>query len=300
MASGFVTAAGLDLDSVFAPQHSGWPQAAATGFFDGSGNDLNLRYAVLSTGTAAAATEFLLGSGADVNTVFAAYGSTNVQVAAQPSAISGSAAAGTPSGTVTSNTTSCAGTKGKGSYSYVWHIANGSGFTLTTPNSQTCAITGNIPASQSVSGAIYCTISDDVTSINTETVACSLQNTSSPADYFTMVAGGATNPSGGFTETGYSYGHWGSMSPQTFRDGVVFYALTETTAGSGIGMSVSTASNPGQGYVNYLSVQGVTYYGSDATYNFVNDTATWSWPERGAAQFVSGNTYSVQILRGGA
>lgn len=176
MASGF-RFQNTDLDSVFAPQHSGWAQAAATKFVDGSGNDLNLRYAVLSTGSAAAATGFLLSSGADLNTVFAAYGSTGVQVATQPSAISGSAAAGNPSGTVTSNTTSCTGTKGKGSYTYTWHIANGSGFTLTTPNSQTCGITGNVPAGQSVSGGIYCTISDGVTSVNTHTVSASLTNT---------------------------------------------------------------------------------------------------------------------------
>ena len=188
MASGFVIASGADLDMVFAPQHSGWPQASATEFFDGSGNDLNLRYAPLSTGGIASAnTEFVLSSGADLITVFAAYGSTNVQVLTQPSNISGSADVGV-SGTVTSNSTTCAGTKGGGVYTYTWHIANGSGFSFTAPNSATTAVTGTVSANSTMTGSIYCTISDGVSSVNTNAVSISLTNT------YTLVSVG-TQPS---------------------------------------------------------------------------------------------------------
>ena len=349
MASGFVIASGADLDTVFAPQHSGWPQASATEFFDGSGNDLNLRYANISTGSpvevlspvtaptvvteefvtnppqgqyhasflngtpqqptvpftmsynatvdggildvlcnianywaygyvfrvdgrsgyflgqilrmdngtwtsigtqyqpvnsaafsgtvavkfivgnggnlsiyingtllcsavdttyivngsmyfgweivsgptisppSSSGTEFIVSSGEDLGQVFAAYGSTNVQVLTQPSNVSGSADAGV-SGTVTSNSTTCAGTKGGGVYTYTWHIANGSGFTFTAGNSATTAVTGTVSANSTMTGAIYCTISDGVSSINTNSVSISLTNT------YTLVSVG-TQPS---------------------------------------------------------------------------------------------------------
>lgn len=177
MASGF-TVAGVDLDSIFAPWHSGWAQASVTEFEIAGYGDINQRYATLATGSAAAATSFKVSSGADLNTIFAAYGSTGVRVASQPSAVSGSSAAGTPSGTVTSGTTSCAGTKGGGTYTYTWHIASGSGVSFTNPNGATTAVTGSVNAATTNSGGMYCTISDGVTSVNTNTETWSLQNTS--------------------------------------------------------------------------------------------------------------------------
>lgn len=175
MASGYAKG-GADLDSIFAAWHTGWPQAAATDF-DVADTDLSARYAPLSTGTAAAATIYKIASGADLNTIFAAYGTTSVVVATQPSAVSGASAAGNPSGTVTSNSTSCAGSKGKGNYTYTWHFASGSGVTFTNPSGASTAVTGTVDAASTVSGTMYCTISDGVTSINTNTVAWSLQNT---------------------------------------------------------------------------------------------------------------------------
>lgn len=176
MASGF-RLVGTDLDSIFDPWHSGWPQASATEFEIAGYGDINQRYATLATGTAAAATDFKTSAGADLNTIFAAYGSTYVRVATQPGNVSGSTAAGLPSGTVTSGTTTCAGTKGKGAYTYTWHIASGSGVTFTAGSSATTAVTGTVPAGQTISGTMYCTISDGVTSANTNTVNWSIQNT---------------------------------------------------------------------------------------------------------------------------
>lgn len=179
MASGFSIASGLDLDSVLAPLPPGWTQVAATEFFDGSGNDLKLRYAPLSYGVAPSTTEFVTASAGDFAEIFAAFGSTNVQVATQPSAVSGSSAAGAPSGTVTSNTTTCAATRGNSAnYSCTWHLATGSGVSFTNPNSFTTAVTGTVNANTTNSGTMYATLSDGVSSVNTSTVAWSLKNTS--------------------------------------------------------------------------------------------------------------------------
>lgn len=307
MASGFVTAANLDLDSVFAPQHAGWPQASATGFLDGAGNDINRRYAVLSTGSAASATAFLLASGADLNTVFAAYGSTNVQVAAQPSAISGSAAAGDPSGIVTSNTTSCAGTKGSGSYTYQWHIANGSGFSLTTPNSQTCGITGNVPAGQSVSGGIYCTISDGVTSANTDVAPGSLQNTSPANPLFSITAAQFKNSSGqGSNYYGYAtnfQAYYGGVlnSASGFAGGTtVFEAFDNTqTVLADFGVS-GLAADPGQASLGSVTINGVTLTGASATtYTWnTNGYAQWQW-NGSTFNLAAGTVYNGTVIRNG-
>jgi hypothetical protein len=306
MASGFVTASGLDLDSVFAPQHSGWPQGSATEFFDGSGNDLYLRYAPLSTGSAASATGFLLSSGADLNTEFAAYGSTGVQVATQPSAISGSSAAGNPSGTVTSNTTSCSGTKGSGSYTYTWHIANGSGFTLTTPNSQTCAITGNVHAAQSVSGAIYCTISDGTTSANTSAVPASLQNTSPANPIFSITAAELKNSSGGGSNyIGFATNHQayygGSLNSESgFAGGTgVYEAFVDTSPVLAIFGISGLAADPGQASLGSVTINGVTLTGASATtYTYSGGFCQWQWT--GSTFNLSvGSSYSGSIVRNG-
>lgn len=294
MASGYDIASGGDLDTVFAPQHSGWSQAAATEFFDGSGNDLNLRYAVLSTGTAAAATGFVDSAGNDLNTVFAGYGTTGVKVLTQPASVSGSSAAGTPSGTVTSNTTSCAGTKGSGTYTYTWHIASGSGVSFTNPNSATTAVTGTVPASQSTSGTMYCTISDGVTSVNTNTVPWSLQNTS-PNQYnvsFTITAA-----SNGSNAIGYSNdslnGTFGTLNSQSgFPAGAsvaecfVFYF-----SGYRLDIGINCPANPGQSALVSFTFDGHTYTGSGAAaFNYGSGIAQWTWT--GVPNLSAGTQYT--------
>lgn len=184
---------GTDLDSFFAPYHAGWPQAAATGY-EVSGSDLNGRYAALVSGNGTSETTFRV-NGIDLNSIFAGAGTTSVIVGTQPGNVSGSAAAGTPYGTVTSNATSCAGAKGAGSYSYTWNFYGGAA-TFTNPNGASTAVTGNVNAGSSLSGGMYCTISDGVTSVNTNVVSWSLQNTSS----FTPVTH-TYNTAGSYTET---------------------------------------------------------------------------------------------------
>lgn len=218
-----LTDAGVDLDSILAPWHTGWPQAGATGFFI-NGVDAMNRYATLATGTAAPVTGFTTDSDEDFNTIFAAYGTTSVIVETQPGAVSGSSAAGNPNGTVTSGTTTCLGEKGKGSYTYTWHLASGSGVSFTAPTSATTAVTGTVPSNSSISGTMYCTISDGTTSVNTHTVAWSLTNTSPQITVIPYTANGrAALPAAAFATEGF------------YSDGTQRYSTNAAPSGAVLG-----------------------------------------------------------------
>ncbi len=173
MSSGFIDITGVDLDSAFAQLHSGWPQAPACKFTINS-VDLNQRYAALVSGTQGPTTGFRDAAGNDLCTYFAAAGSTGVQVGTQPTNVSGSAAAGNPSGTVTSASVTCAGAKGGGSYTYNW-VCNGC--TATSPTSATTSFSATVNAGSTITPTAYCTISDGVTSANTASITASLTNT---------------------------------------------------------------------------------------------------------------------------
>lgn len=256
---------GIDLDNIFAPYASG-TKPPATGY-DVGGVDLNQRYDPISQGSAAQATGYKIAGGADLNTLFAAISTTTVTVTTQPANVSGSAAAGDPSGTVTSGTTTCAGSGGTGSYSYTWVMASGSA-TFTNPNSATSGVTRAVNANTTVTGTMYCTISDGVSSVNTNTVSWSLQNTTIPVSVATQpssVSGAAAagDPSGTVTSgttscvaangTGsYSYA-WhqasgatisftnptsattavsGTVNADTTETGTMYCTITDSTGGS--------------------------------------------------------------------
>ena len=181
----------VDLDSILAPWHTGWPQAPLTNL-QVAGADFNVRYAPLSTGTAPATTNYQV-AGEDLNEIFAAYGSTGVQVLTQPSNVSGSSAAGNPSGTVTSASATCAFTKGGGTYTYEWTC---NGCTATDPTSATTTFYATVDAGTTDSATAYCTGTDGVTSVNTDTISVSLQNTSA-----SFVSAQYTYSSGSGTQT---------------------------------------------------------------------------------------------------
>lgn len=304
--SGYKISNGTDLDSVFAPWHSGWPQAAVTGF-KVNGVDIDARYAPLSTGSAAAATGFK-SNGVDLNAIFAAAGSTGVWIAAQPGSVSGAAAAGYPSGTVTSNATSTAGAGGGGSYSYTWHIASGPGVNFTAPNSAVTSVTYSaVPAATTYSGTMYCTVSDGVTSANTNAVAWSLQNTSPASAVFQITA--AQRVSGSNSWTGY----WaqspglGSGTNLTLPLGQTVYALMDTTTTDGYQHAIFSvsgfSSDPGANWIASISAHGVTHTPGES--DFVGETysggiATWDWKVYGTPAawfgFASGSNYSATVV----
>ncbi len=194
MASGYAVA-GTDLDSLLAPLHTGWPQASQT-HYAVQGTDLDARYAPLSTGSAPNSTHYAV-QGTDLSQIFAAAGSTGVQVATQPSNVSGSAAAGNPSGTVTSGVASCAGIKGGGSYTYNW-VCNGC--TANSPTSSSTSFSATVNAGSTSTPTAYCTISDGVTSVNTASITASLTNTTpaftSAQHTYSATSGTETVPTG--------------------------------------------------------------------------------------------------------
>lgn len=290
---------GTDLGSIFAPYHAGWPKAAATGYYV-NGTDLDDIFAPLSTGTAAGPTGYKLSNGADLNTIFAAYGSTGVQAGVQPSAVSGSAAAGNPSGTVTSNTTTVAGTKGGGSYSYTWHLSGSA--SLTGPTSATTGVTNSaVPAGTTLSGSMYCTISDGVTSANTNTVGWSLQNTT-PATITVdanLVAGQyqiGVSPNI-TTYTGYASGHsTGSftITSGTIPNGGSVTELWSWTNNTTQLLIQGLSSEIGQGGLISVTINGVTLTGSGASsHTYSSGQEEWSWG--GQLGLVVGDQYPVVL-----
>ncbi len=281
MASGFLSN-GVDLDSIFAPYTTG-TKPAATGFLVG-GVDINGRYAPISQGSAAQVTGFRISGGADLNTLFAAASSTTVTVGTQPGNVSGVASAGDPSGTVTSNTTTCAGSGGTGSYSYTWHIASGSA-TFTNPNSATTAVTASVGANSTASGTMYCTISDGISSVNTNTVSWSLQNTTIPVSVGTQPA----NVSGS-AAAGYPSGTVTSNSTScSAANGTGSYSYAwHIASGSGVSFTnPNSATTAVTGSINAASTLSGTMYCTitDSTGGTVNtNTVNWSLQNTSPAQ----------------
>ena len=286
---------GVDLDTLLAPLHSGWPTAGTTND-QVAGTDLDARYAPLSTGTAPAITNYQV-NGVDLNEIFAAYGSTGIQVLTQPSNVSGSAAAGNPSGTVTSGSTTCAFTKGGGSYTYNWVCT---GCTANSPTSATTTFSATVNAGSTVDASAYCTGSDGVTSANTNTISVTLTNTTPAVWNFSITA--AQRVVNSDSSTGYET-NLGSGTGLTAPDGHVLNELVDTTQtddidGSTFAVSGFT-SDPGQAYFVSITANGNTHYASDATYSYSSGIATWVWNLSGSTAdmfgFVSGDTYPVTV-----
>ena len=265
---------GVDLDSIFAPYTTGTQPAATK--YTVNGVDLNQRYAPLSQGSAAQVTGYDVAGVGDLNTLFAAANTTTVTVGTQPGNVSGSAAAGDPSGTVTSNTTTCAGSGGTGSYSYKWTIASGTA-TLTAPNSATTGVTATVNANSTITGTMYCTISDGISSAQTNTVNWSLQNTSLPVSISTQpsnVSGSsaAGDPTGTVTSNTTTVVAANGTGSYTYQ----WYMASGSGASFTAGTSATTAVT---GSVNADSTNTGTMYcvvtdsaGSTATSN----TVSWS------------------------
>lgn len=283
MPSGY-TVNGVDLDSIFAPWHTGWPQAPATGYKI-AGVDLNARYAPLSTGSGAAATGLTeTSSRTDLNTYFAALGSTSVQVASQPSNVSGATAAGFPSGTVTSGPATCAFTKGSGSYTYTWVCT---GCTANSPNSPTTTFSAVVSAGTTDNASAHCQGSDGVTSANTNTISVSLQNTTPNAFQFTITAG---QPVGaGFS--GYVQSGYGSIVPAggVMDDGNTLKDLFYSFNNGHLQLEIQSASALVQSYVQSLVFNGQTLTGAGASFTSGATTFTWTWT--GANSMTVGNSY---------
>ncbi|MGH8261397.1 MAG: hypothetical protein ACRES6_09340 [Steroidobacteraceae bacterium] len=274
MGSGLITKSGTDTDSIFAPWHSGWPQASATDFKTADGADLNARYAALSSGAQAAATEFI-APGGDLNAYFAALGSTGVIVATQPSNVSGSAAAGNPSGSVTSSAATCAGAKGSGSYTYTWHCTN---CTATSPNSATTTFyNGAVSAGTTLDASAYCTIADGVTSVNTDAIAAALTNTTPATNIISGSFVVSVTSSGGSGVTQYTAALVSqSLSGASFASLESIVNSNNATATTTLGLTAP--SNTVKGSFATINAGGDVVSSASGTYLYSGGQATWSWP----------------------
>ena len=311
---------GVDLDTLLAPLHSGWPTAGATND-QVAGTDLDARYAPLSTGTAPAITNYQV-AGVDLSEIFAAYGSTGVQVLTQPSNVSGSSAAGNPSGTVTSASATCAFTKGGGTYTYEWTC---NGCTATDPTSATTTFYATVDAGATAAATAYCTGTDGVTSVNTNTISVSLQNTSASfvSAQYTYSSGsgsqavpdGATNavielwgvggPGGYGTGTqkpdiyygpggqagGYCRSSYSCSGGQTLNYALSAAYATDSTVTSGtLSITTMTAVGGGEG--------GVTGYGTASGGNAANTTGALGGPGGSTASDGAGGAGTVGVYEG--
>jgi hypothetical protein len=309
MPSGYHIGA-TDLDSIFATLQGGMTPAAATGYQVG-GVDLNARYAPLSYGSAAAATGFE-SAGNDLNTIFAAFGSTNIVFTTQPSNVSGTAAAGSPSGVVTSSgvmTVSVSG--GHPPYTYTWNVSGGG--VANSPNSPTTFISGTVNATSNLSGTAYCNVQDSTgRSVNSNLASYSLTNTSVNSVTFSFIAK--------FDDDSYAY-----VSQSFFGPGGAAQNATPTEPvllGSGqqlISLGWNAETNPPngvlvlttsaiggvastQGLVISISVPGafggaLNLLGSAASFShfpsLLYSQWTWDTPEQ---TFLPGTSYTVTVV----
>lgn len=280
---------GTDLDSIFAPLHPGWPQAVATNI-NVAGADLNERYAAISSGSGAPGTTFRVNS-VDLNQIFAAIGSTGVQVGTQPTGVSGSSAAGNPSGVVTSNAATCAGAKGGGSYSYLWIC---SGCIANSPNSATTTFSATVNAGTVDNASAYCQISDRITFANTKTISVTLQNTTVPQYICNFNITAATSANG----IGYSNspptGNFGTLnSASGFPAGTSLGGFFTYVAG-GVHyfvLGLNIAADPGESALISFIYNGNTYTPSNAnSYGWESGEAQWTWTS--VPSMTAGDSYS--------
>lgn len=294
-----------DLDSIFASLQGGMTPAAATGY-QVAGVDLNARYAPLTYGSAAGPTGYK-SAGSDLNAIFAAFGSTNIVFTTQPSNVSGTAAAGAPSGTVTSSspmTVSVSG--GHPPYTYTWNVSGGA--TALSPNSPTTFISSTVNADFTLSGTAYCNVQDSTgRSVNSNLANYSLTNTSQNQVNFSFRAQLYTDSSG--SSIGYQspsfYGTSGVRPPATPEpivsfsggDQVVSILWSGATGDLFFTVYALNATTLNQSWLQNLTIAGVTLTGASAAFMHSPSPlyAMWSWSVL-PQPFIAGTTYAGDFI----
>lgn len=300
MASNYEDAS-TDLDNVLAPYHPGWPQAGVTNI-NVAGVDIRNRYAPLSTGSAPAATGYNANN-VNLKEIFAAINSTGVQVSTQPSNVSGSADAGNPSGTVTSGSATCSFTKGSGTYSVTWYCTN---CTANSPNSTTTSFSATVNAGSTDNASAYCNGSDGVTSVNTNTIAVTLTNTTPAEPVFSITAAALKDSAGGGSSyIGFATNHQpyygGTLNSEAgFLNGCGLYEIFDDTSTVLAIFGVSgLSSDPLQGSLTSVTINGVTLTGSSATsYTYGGGYAQWEW-HGSTFNLAAGTVYNGSAVRNG-
>ncbi len=198
----------------------------------------------------------------------------SLRVGIQPANVSGSVAAGNPSGTVTSAAASCAGAGSNGVYTYSWVC---SGCTATSPNSASTTFYATVDAGATDNASAYCEISDGVTSVNTNTISVTLTNTSPSQAKFTFTA--ASDPSS-TPNIGYGYAAgFGTLDSVSGLPAGITVSLIEDVKTTVVAFALSGfSSDPTQSSLASLVCNGVTLEISGVTaYSYNSGTAEWQW-----------------------
>ena len=143
-------------------------------------------------------------------------------------------------------------------------------------------------AASTDNASAYCTISDGASSINTNTIAVALTNTTQPYVSFTIIAETwPNNPNIGY---GYANGFGSLVSVSGLPSGVTISLLEDVRTICAFALS-GLSADPGQDSLSSITCNGATFSGSSASsYSYNSGTAEWQWA--GSFGFVSGDQYS--------
>jgi hypothetical protein len=288
-----ISSQGTGLENLLAVRTTGWPEVAATNIA-ANGVDINTLFAPVSSGSAGPNLG-IKSAGIDIGTIFAQRGTTAVSVTSI-SAVTGSTAAGTPSGTVTSNSTSVTASKGKGSYTYTWTIASGSGITFTGQGTASTAISATVSESSSNTGTFYCAVSDGTTTTNTNTVSWSLSNTSVTGYSISM-----TLPAAAINGTDYGWeaadlGGFGSISPTTINGqnpAYFYWRSTGHTLYFGLYGNISQTIFSTVSFTGVTGAQSLNFASASYAYNSGQGITVWSWTSLSTQPFNPSGTYTI-------
>lgn len=227
---------------------------------------------------------FLCDSGGTARLIY-----ESLRVATQPANVSGSSAAGNPSGTVTSSAATCAGAGSNGVLTYAWHPTN---CAANSPSNASTDFYATVNAGSTDNASAYCTISDGVNSVNTNTISVSLTNTTPAAADFTITAGQDVASQ----YIGYNRGGFGTLNSSSgFLNGTYLGSLFDDNNNTVANFEISGfSSDPGASSLSSVTINGQTRLASNATYSYSSGSALWQWNQYSGGPFglVNGTQYA--------
>lgn len=196
-----------------------------------------------------------------------------------------------PAASFTSSSTTCSGAGGAAPYTYAWSFASGgTGITITNPSSATTSFSGSgIPVNTTYSGVAQCQVTDlrGYTSPYSDFSVSLSHIPLLPPSLGTATLVAAQN----FSAIGYYSGSYGSLSPAVDYNGNTVTELRCTVSTGGYLYLRITQPSSDQTYITALSINGILYAESSATYSFTGTSGLWAWNI--SCPMVSGNTYNV-------
>lgn len=194
------------------------------------------------------------------NTVTWTVTNTSLGITNQPSAISGSGALGSPSGSGTTSNATVAAGGGTPPYTYLWSIVNTNGTgTLTASTAATTAVTSTVSAATTNSGTLSCKVTDSASAnVTSNSVAWSEQNTSPSRVTITITLSGSLNNFNIFSARNASGTGW-TTSPLSSYVAGASDIVVSTTANVGSTSTGTASCVTGSGWT---SGDTITFSGS--------------------------------------